>query len=248
MVAMSVGDILREQTFTENCNRQLLLHRAAKRKNQTLEKVFFNRQLVFHTEMSDYGSSRQPVEEKRGEIYRLEELHNPKDRMQRYIHTAEMHEQDLCHKNKTNQLKAEMALQTFSHKAEIRRQVSRRIEAINFVSIKLIASIWRENCENCEKPKARWAAQEGDEKEGVAADRGDAGAGWLAPGADGVAERRTQGGDVESHFSVRSRDCEAQGRDQTTPALQSLYLYFNHFYPHFCRVGHYLRLICQLFP
>ena len=112
-----------------------------------MEKVFFNRQLVFHTEMSDYSSSRQPVEEKNGAIYRLEELHNAKDTMQRCIQTAEMHEQDLCHKNKTNQLKAEMALQTFSHKAEmlkqkkkeatqkeeIRRQVSRRIEAINLM-------------------------------------------------------------------------------------------------------------------
>ena len=78
---------------------------------------------------------------------------------------------------------------------------------------------------HCEEPKARWTAQEGDEKEGVAADRRDDEAGWLAPEGDGVAERRTQGGDVESHFSLRSRDREAQGRDQTTPALQSLYLY-----------------------
>ena len=125
----------------------MLLHRAAKRKNQTLEKVFFNTQLVFHTEMSDYSSSRQQVEEKNGEICRLEKLQNAKDRMQRYIHTAEMGEQDLCHKKKTNQLKAEMALQTFSHKAEmvkqkekeakqkekIHCQVSRRIEAINLI-------------------------------------------------------------------------------------------------------------------
>ena len=130
---------MREQAFTENFNRQLLLHRAAKRKNQTMEKVFFNRQLVFHTEMSDYSSSRQPVEEKNGAIYRLEELHNAKDTMQRCIQTAEMHEQDLCHKNKTKQLKAEKALQTFSHKAEMLkqneeiRQVSRRIEAINLM-------------------------------------------------------------------------------------------------------------------
>ena len=94
MAHLSVGDILREQIFTKNYNGQLLLHRAAKRKKQTLEKVFFNTQLVFHTEMSDYSSSRQPVEEKSGEIYhRLEKLHNAKD-----------------------QLKAEMALQTFSHK------------------------------------------------------------------------------------------------------------------------------------
>ena len=149
---MSVGDILREQTFTENCNRHLLLHRAAKRKNQTMEKVFFNRQLVFHTEMSDYSSSRQPVEEKNGAIYRLEELHNAKDTMQRCIQTAEMHEQDLCHKNKTKQLKAEKALQTFSHKAEMLkqneeiRQVSRQIEAINLMETKLIASIRRETC------------------------------------------------------------------------------------------------------
>ena len=80
-----------------------------------------------------------------------------------FIHTSEMIDRDQRHKVETNQQRAVMTLQADFHKEEmvkqvawhkaankrkeakhreeIRKHVSRRIEAINFVSIKLIASI-----------------------------------------------------------------------------------------------------------